>query len=435
MRKNRLIRKLAALVLCGTILTGCASSATGRAAAESGNAGTGMSSGSTDGTSAESSGGSGGVSESAEDGDYSRALASKNQTHNSGDAALTEIDPSLPAAKKNYTVMVYMVGSNLESRLGKATKDLWEMESAGLDFDNTNLLVYTGGSRRWTGDIPADHNNVLDLSRGEEERIVAQTAKNSDMGDRETFSSFLNFAHDNYPADHYALICWDHGGGPLWGYGSDELYNSDTLLLSEMKEALLETPFGAGEKLDFVGFDACLMGGIESANLWKDHAEYLIASEEIEPGDGWNYAFLSELNRTSDPETIAARIVQEFGDYYTEKATKFSDPDVTLSCMDLSKVDSTVSSMNGLFAAIGADLETERYKEVFRRRGDTKAFGLAAVESRGEGYDIIDLRDFAEQLSALYPEESKVLTSAIDELVTVSYSNVDHTGGVSFYFP
>ena len=460
MRKNWLIRKLTALVLCGAILTGCGSSASGRTAAESG-AGAVISSESTDGTSAEStsasdgagpsaentvtsdgagpsaesSGGSGGVSESVEDGDYSRALAAKNQTQNPGDAALTEIDPSLPAAKKNYTVMVYMVGSNLESRLGVATKDLWEMENAGLDFDNTNLLVYTGGSRRWTGDIPADHNNVLDLARGEKERIVAHTANNSDMGDRETFSSFLNFAHDNYPADHYALICWNHGGGPLWGYGSDELYNSDTLLLSEMKEALLETPFGAGEKLDFVGFDACLMGGIESANLWKDHAEYLIASEELEPGDGWNYAFLSELNRTSDPEAIAARIVQEFGDYYAANVTKFSDPDVTLSCMDLTKVDSTVSAMNGLFAAIGADLETERYTEVFRRRGDTKAFGLAAVESKGEGYDIIDLRDFAEQLSELYPAETKAITSAIDELVTVSYSNVDHTGGVSFYFP
>ena len=85
---------------------------------------------------------------------------------------------------------------------------------------------------------------------------------------------------------------------------------------------------------------------------------------------------------------------------------------MTLSCMDLSKVDSTVAAMNGLFAAIGEDLETERYAEVFRRRGDTKAFGLAAVESKGEGYDIIDLKDFAEQLSALYPEESEALRAA-----------------------
>ena len=361
MRKNWLIRKLTALVLCGAILTGCGSSASGRTAAESGT-GAVISSESTDGTSAEStsasdgagpsaentvtsdgagpsaesSGGSGGVSESVEDGDYSRALAAKNQTQNPGDATLTEIDVSLPAEKKNYTVMVYMVGSNLESRHGAATKDLREMESAGLDFGNANLLVYTGGSRKWTGDVPAEHNNVLDLSRGEEERIVAHTAKNSDMGDKETFSTFLNFCHDNYPADHYALICWDHGGGPLWGYGSDELYNNDTLLLSEMKEALLDTPFGSGEKLDFVGFDACLMGGLESANLWKDHADYLIGSEELEPGDGWNYAFLSEFNSTSDPKTVAERIIKEFGDYYAETATEFSNPDVTLSCMDLS---------------------------------------------------------------------------------------------------
>ena len=450
MRKNRLIKKLAALVLSGAMLAGCASPAPAGSgtspAAENGSTGEETAPGGTSSEGAASSEGadpaagsggtgSGGTSESAEDGAYSRALAAKNQTQNPGDATLTEIDASLPAEKKTYTVMVYMVGSNLESRHGAATKDLREMESAGLDFGNANLLVYTGGSRKWTGDVPAEHNNVLDLSRGEEERIVAHTAKNSDMGDKETFSTFLNFCHDNYPADHYALICLDHGGGPLWGYGSDELYNNDTLLLSEMKEALLDTPFGSGEKLDFVGFDACLMGGLESANLWKDHADYLIGSEELEPGDGWNYAFLSEFNSTSDPKTVAERIIKEFGDYYAETATEFSNPDVTLSCMDLSKVDSTVAAMNGLFAAIGEDLETERYAEVFRRRGDTKAFGLAAVESKGEGYDIIDLKDFAEQLSALYPEESEALRAAVDELVTVSHSNVDRAGGVSFYFP
>ena len=189
MRKNRLIKKLAALVLSGAMLAGCASPAPAGSgtspAAENGSTGEETAPGGTSSEGAASSEGadpaagsggtgSGGTSESAEDGAYSRALAAKNQTQNPGDATLTEIDASLPAEKKNYTVMVYMVGSNLESRHGAATKDLREMESAGLDFGNANLLVYTGGSRKWTGDVPAEHNNVLDLSRGEEERIVAQ---------------------------------------------------------------------------------------------------------------------------------------------------------------------------------------------------------------------------------------------------------------------
>ena len=50
---------------------------------------------------------------------------------------------------KDYTVMVYIVGSNLESRLGAATNDIAEMKQAGIDFGKTNLLVCTGGSRRW----------------------------------------------------------------------------------------------------------------------------------------------------------------------------------------------------------------------------------------------------------------------------------------------
>ena len=78
-------------------------------------------------------------------------------------------------AVKDYTVMVYIVGSNLESRLGAATTDIGEMKQAGIDFGKTNLLVYTGGSRRWVSDIPNKYNSVLDLSTAGGSQIIAQT--------------------------------------------------------------------------------------------------------------------------------------------------------------------------------------------------------------------------------------------------------------------
>ena len=166
---------------------------------------------------------------------------------------------------KEYTVMVYIVGSNLESRLGAATTDIGEMKQAGIDFGKTNLLVYTGGSRRWVSDIPNKFNSVLDLSTAGGSQIIAQTQESADMGMPQTLTEFINYCTALYPARHYGLIFWDHGAGPLWGYGSDELFGNDSLLLEELRRAMDASVFGPGRKLDWVGFDACLMGNLENA--------------------------------------------------------------------------------------------------------------------------------------------------------------------------
>ena len=245
-----------------------------------------------------------------EEEDYSRAVQNKKaadtDVRNSALYAAADI-PKL--ADKNYTVMVYIVGSNLESRYGAATNDIKEMLGAGLDFSKNNLLVYAGGSKRWNSDISNTYNSVIDLAAGDSLEVTARTDETADMGTAETLSQFINYCTENYPARHYGLVLWDHGAGPLWGYGSDELFGNDSLLLEELKGAMDKTMFTNGKKLDWVGFDACLMGSIESATLWKDYADYMIGSEELEPGRGWDYSFLGTLNKTENAGEIAASVV------------------------------------------------------------------------------------------------------------------------------
>ena len=350
--------------------------------------------------------------------------------------------------KKNYTVMVYIVGSNLESRYGAATNDIAEMRQAGLDYEKNNLLVYTGGSKRWVSDIPSTSNNVLDLSKdrtegivaNSEERIVASTEKSADMGIPQTLSEFVNYCTTYYPAEHYGLILWNHGGGPLWGYGSDELFKNDSLLLEELRSAMDATVFGQGQsaqaaRLDWVGFDACLMGGLENAKLWKNYAGYLVGSEELEPGRGWDYTFLNILNETSDAKEVVSGIVDAYGSYYEENRSQFFNPDVTLSALDLAKTDEVVEAADELFAAMRADIENGGYALLNQARSRAKAFGLSASDSKADAYDLIDLRDFAAKTQELFPEESGKLTEAVDSMVVRAASNVEGTGGVSIYLP
>ena len=307
-KKGRILSLLLAAMLT---VSGCAGGGVGDSAGAGSPSASGTASGS---ESMEDAAEQGSEFEEEAQGEYARAMAKRSQSSENSDPTIISIAASEgkkgkkgKAKKKACTVMIYMVGSNLESRLGNATKDLEEIDGAGLGFENYNVIVYTGGSARWVGDVPCDRNCVLDMSRKGDERIVAQTNGNANMGLPETLSAFLNYCGENYPADHNALILWDHGGGPLWGYGVDELYDSDSLLLTEMRAAMDGSAFrgGAdGKKLDMVGFDACLMGSLECMTIWKDYAEYYVGSEELEPGDGWNYAFLKVLEEPgiySDP--------------------------------------------------------------------------------------------------------------------------------------
>lgn len=331
--------------------------------------------------------------------------------------------------KKTYTVMVYIIGSDLESRGGQATKDMEEMRQSGLDYANTNLVLYTGGARRWVSDIPNDRNCVIDMSDSGKTEIIANTETTADMGSPETLREFINFCTENYPAEHYGLILWDHGGGPLWGYGSDQLFENDSLILKELKNAMDQTVFGSEKKLDFVGFDACLMGTAENANLWQRYAEYFVASEELEPGGGWDYRFLSVLNETDDAEEIVREIVSSYEASIEGARSEYFNPEYTLSAADLSGMGKVVEAVNALSLKMKAEIEEGGYSYLRGVRGQTREFG------RGRSYDLIDLSHFAEQLADRYPAEAGNLQNAVREMIVARTGNVPEAGGLSLYLP
>ena len=361
-------------------------------------------------------------------GDLFREAEQKLQVQEETKAELFQIS-EVNTEKKDYTVMVYIIGSDLESRGGQATKDIEEMRRSGLDYENTNLVLYTGGARRWVSDIPNDKNCVIDMKNGETVDIIASTESTADMGSPETLREFLNFCTENYPAEHYGLILWDHGGGPLWGYGSDQLFGNDSLILNELKKAMDQTEFGKEKKLDFVGFDACLMGTAENANLWKNYADYFVASEELEPGGGWDYSFLSILNETDDTEKIITEIVDSYGRSIENARSEYFNPEYTLSAMDLSKTEEMVNAVNELSLRMSEEIEEGRYSYLRKIRGNAREFG------RGHSYDLVDLCHFAEQLSERYPEEAEAVRHAVNEMTVAKTGNIEEAEGLSLYLP
>ena len=426
----------------------------------------------------------GSAAEDGEPGEYTRAMAKKSQSSEDSDPTISRRTASegdegtKDGAEQNgrpeqkaCTVMIYMVGSNLESRLGNATKDLEEIDGAGLNFDNYNVIVYTGGSTRWVGDVPCDRNCVLDMSLEGEDRIVAQTKANANMGLPETLSAFLNYCGENYPADHNVLILWDHGGGPLWGYGVDELYDSDSLLLNEMRAAMDGSVFrgGAdGKKLDMVGFDACLMGSLECMTIWQDYAEYYVGSEELEPGDGWNYAFLKVLDEdgtysgdgadtrdgaepgdgagTGDgagsgggsfAKAVGDSILSSFEEYYDGKRSATYNPDLTLACVDLGQINALNAAIDAMAEKMADDVEGGGYAGFMKDRSDIKSFGMTR-DSEGSVsffYDLVDVGNLVDHMETLYPQEAAAVREALGAAVAGKYANIDDSAGMTLYYP
>ena len=318
------------------------------------------------------------------------------------------------------TVMVYMCGSDLESDGGAATADINEMLYADLS-DQVNVVIETGGASAWQNSlIDADTNQRwLAASSGLE---LLEDAGQQNMTDPDTLSAFIQFCAENYPANRNILVFWDHGGGTLGGYGSDEHFPDGTMSLAQIDQALTD----AGQTFDWIGFDCCLMGTVETAFVAEKHADYLIASQRSEPGGGWYYTdwlnALSENSSISSPD-VGKIIVDSF--IREEKNGDFGD-ELTLSMIDLTAYSPFMDALYAYLESVNTEMiDTAAFKEVSKARYDSRSPGE-------EDFDQVDLTYLANNISM---GDTDQLFARLDDTVLLSEQTAENYNGLSLYFP
>ena len=209
------------------------------------------------------------------------ALASSGTIKREG----VDVESYSAQAKPGYcTVLVYMDGSDLESDHGMAASDLQEMEEAvaRIDADGSQIhvVVEAGGSAEWQYEPMQNKEYGRFCITGEGVSEVEEMEAR-DMGRSDTLADFVNYGTQSYPAEHYGLICWNHGSGQIRGFGSDSNFDESSLTIDELRRALNQSEMK--KRFDFIGMDACLMGNLELVAALESNAAYLIASEELEP--------------------------------------------------------------------------------------------------------------------------------------------------------
>lgn len=327
--------------------------------------------------------------------------------------------------KDIVTIMVYLCGTDLESRSGMGTSDLQEMIASNLG-KQVNLLVYTGGCKNWRNNIISSKvNQIYQVMEGGVKCLVKDAGSGA-MTNPDNLASYIQWCAKNFPADRYELILWDHGGGSVSGYGYDEKYvSSGSMTLSGIQKALNK----GGVKFDMIGFDACLMATTETALMLDDYADYMVASEETEPGIGWYYTdWLTKLgNNTSIP---TMEMGQQIVDSFVEACSrKCKGQKTTLAVIDLAELGNTVPAKLSSFSkAVSKAISDKKYQQISQARNQTREF---AANTK---IDQVDLVHLAENTGL---KEGKELAQAVRGAVKYNRTsfNMSNAYGLSIYFP
>lgn len=256
---------------------------------------------------------------------------------------------ALPVAAQaaEWTFMVYMCADNDLENFG--VDDFLEMASVGSDA-NINIIVQMDRSNGYDAryeDWKSCKRYKITAGATPTSAAAVQDLGETNMGDPAVLTDFINWAATNYPANKYALILWDHGDGwrgekqatakAVCNDGS----SGDVLYTREVRQALAN----ATTKVNLIGFDACLMSMVEVAyELRAAGPTVMVASEEVEPGEGYPYnTIMSALKSTPTmtPATLATTIVEK---YYASYGN-----DQTSAALDLTRI-STLSDLISVFA-------------------------------------------------------------------------------------
>ncbi len=351
-----------------------------------------------------------------------------------------------PASEaQTRTVMFYLIGSNLERQDGTATWNLIQAMNAEFD-ENLNFIVMTGGAKKWNTDsaylegadkVSSSFDQIWKLEGrrdGEDhgrmillEPTGIEGFEKANMSVPETLTAFIDYCYDNYPADLYDLILWDHGGGFTYGFGNDERYGYGMLSMKMMIDAFERSELiEGGKKFEIIDFDACLMSTVEVVAALTPYADYLVVSPEYEPGYGQEYTTWLNAVRC-EPQMngfeLGKRIVDGLVNFYNGENGGYESVG-TLSVIDTANFADRL--LGRLIALDDVLIEEAKSRGELNGRYNfyDEFYSLMTAYEFDDGYDsLYDLGNLVGSLSAPQSEMDNCSDEQIEEQVN-AYTDV-----------
>lgn len=336
------------------------------------------------------------------------------------DSGTGPIDPrNIPAA--DWTCFVNLNADNSLESFGKS--DMNEMEKVGSLAGQMNVIALVDGGTQTGGGwekgtrlmyVTRDPNNSSNVVSREIAvdpdsdlgKLLAKGNGELDTGSPEVLHAAIDYVQRNIPSQHFMVDLWDHGND--WRGVSYDDHPSDNLDMPQLQQALS----GLSQKVDIVSADACLMATVEVADTAQAAgADWLVGSEEVEPGAGWNYTdFLTRVSKLFDgkSDVSAQEIANAISDSYAAGGLDNS----TMSVTDLSGMAALNQKIDAFSDAL---LAANGLKDAAVRSAYEKA-------KRYDDYDQMDLGDFASKVSAATtdPAVKAAADALVDQLKAVT---------------
>ena len=342
--------------------------------------------------------------------------------------------PAFAAGREiRTTVLIYMSGSDLERVDGSATVDIQEMVRANVPADGPlTVLVETGGSRKWQLDDYPDKKNCLYRVSGDGYELLEILGKRN-MGDPDTLSEFLEYGRENYPADRYILVLWGHGDGPTGGVCFDELSHDDSLMLDELA-GVLGGADRAGQRINAVIFDACMMNCVDLFSHLGPYTDYIVSSQESTLGSGGRYdLWLSAL--VDAPELSTLEICVRFAADYvsTGKHGLFSQT-TTMSVLDCAVTPDILGATEALYAQLNTIFDSQQ-SAILSAVSGLVSFGEL---DGGPPSGLMDAMQLCAALEPFAPRECAALRVAVQRAVPFHADSGEQEGatcGLTLFLP
>lgn len=396
--------------------------------------------------------------------------------------ALSTSTYGLVQQKKHTTILIYIAGDNdLAYFAGRNINDMKKVGST----EHLNLLVQLDGqgAHEKTKRLYIEKNKATQVNIGH-----PSAQQKLDFGSALTLIDACRWAIQDFPSEHFGVVLWNHGIGILDNIGGKTtsaselfIFNPETNMLElnrsigfmdflkeeqargvcfgdtygtyltnqKLQYALKEVTsrFLGGKKIDFVGFDACLMSMIEVGNLLRPYANYMIGSQEIELGTGWPYHTMLEPFKTQalSPEEFCKHATKAYHQSY-----KLITYDYTLSAVQLDKLEALEKSLEEVTSLLLIALANQQNNTVARLIRASKSKRLCThfseptyidlhhfLSNLAEALDYMSIKsDYAYIKPALKAELLNAQTALLDSVVANYVGrNLPLAKGLSIYFP
>ncbi len=368
------------------------------------------------------------------------------------------------APLREWTIMVYICAdNNLEPY---ALADVNEMESVASFQSNMNVIVlldrttgYSTADGDWEGtrlyEIKPDFNTSAISST----RLAGMNLHSTgdidelDMGDTNTLAQFVDFCETYYPANQNMLVMWNHGDG----WRKDTVLSKGDLFTKSdsgiTKAVCYDDNSGnmipisgaaaalAGKNLGVVGFDACLMGMFEVAYEFRNVADYMVASPDLVPGNGYPYdTWLTTF--LSSGSTNALMLCQKLVDAYGTEYAAYSS--TTLSVYDLSQTGALMTAWDNY--SLGLCATTNDYWPLAgytNNASDEFVLVTNSVDGYGASDGVYYHLDMWEMADKMSNGSSAAAKTAIENLVVYEWHNTSgdlvsgnpNAHGIAVYYP